>query len=303
MEEHGAVEVSWTPPLRGAVTLLICDVTPPWPPGTHVTPQDTARYGHPLSVTAAPGPDGRIRRELTRPPGRHYLLAITVDGDTAVAGDRVELSDAEAVRDLTARRLQEEIRLSWVWPEDAVAAVVSWQTDPHHGRGGQLRCTRRRYDDEGGCAARVGSGAVSVEVRAAYARPDGDLLAAPVRTFVPGIGILVRYRFRWAGLGRDRGASILELSADVTCDLPPLLVVQSTRTALPYEPNKGEVVARIPPQQIHPRAPARTVVRPRPLGRSWLVCFAAHGGGGQVTLLPPPLRRLRRSWGRWWGPW
>ena len=103
--------------------------------------------------------DGRDSLELRLPSGRHYLLALTWGASAIVVGNAAEVSLAGPVRDLSATRMHDAVRLSWVWPRDATDAVVRWP-------GGEHRCSRRVYDDEGGVTISVGPAETSIEVRA-----------------------------------------------------------------------------------------------------------------------------------------
>ena len=107
------------------------------------------------------GADGRDFLELSLPPGRHYLIALTAGGRTVVVGDSAEIGLAEPVRDLLAFRMHDVVRLSWIWPDDATDAKVRWP-------GGEHRCSRRVYDDEGGVTLSVGQAETLIEVRAVY---------------------------------------------------------------------------------------------------------------------------------------
>src|SRR5690606_18863165 len=132
--------------------------------------------------------DGRCRAELSLPAGTSHVLAVTVAGDRAVAGESVQVVAAPPVTDLRAERFDTVVRLSWAWPEHATTAVVSWwnarsgvggvgdsngPSDPNgsgdpcgaSGPGGTSgpvvsteRESRLRYETEGGFEAHTGSG-------------------------------------------------------------------------------------------------------------------------------------------------
>jgi hypothetical protein len=279
-------EVTWTPPRYGQVRLVLTNGTPRWAPGARLAPEDASGLEE---VTGTPwrGP-GRAGVELRLPYGHHHLLALTVAGGTVVAGDRAEVRLAEPVRDLTAVRMHDAVRLAWVWPNDnAAAAEVRWP-------GGGRRCPRRVYDDEGGVTVTVGRAATRIEVRLVYPHPGPPQTGPAAEVQVPGQGVRVDYRVRpRRPFSRQR---IIELAAEDTARLPALLVVRSTGRYPPDDPAEGETVARIPSQPIAPGQPVAVTVKP-PRGRGWLACFADPGdqspGNRAIVLCPPPGQEMR----------
>ena len=66
----------------------------------------------------------------------------------AVRGQDVAVELIEPVRDVRARRFGDDVRVTWVWPEEIAAADVTWA-------GGQTRITLTQYRDAGGCLLRA----------------------------------------------------------------------------------------------------------------------------------------------------
>jgi hypothetical protein len=161
--------------------------------------------------------------------------------------------------------------------------------------GGEHRCSRRVYDDEGGVAVSVGQAKTIIEARAVYAHPDGELIAPAVAVTVPGRKVSLNYRILPASRLRPR-QRVIEVSAEQPVMLPALVVVRATGTYAPEEPAEGAELARIESQPIAPGQPVRVTVEP-PKGRGWLACFVDPGGpGGQgpdVLLFPPPTEEMR----------
>ena len=283
-----AVMARWTPPAYGQVRLALGSKPPPWPPGTVLRPGETARLRISSGVPRR-GRDGRETIEVRLRPGRHYLLALTVGRNVSVVGRATEVQLAEPVRELTAHRMHDDVRLGWVWPGGATDALVRWP-------GGEHRCSRRVYDDEGGAVVTVGPTEVAIEVRALYPQPSGRLTAPGAQVRVPARGVAVHYRIRRASRWHPQ-QRLVELSAERETRLPALIVVQSTGPYAPDDPAEGETVERAGPQPIAPGQPATIAVEvtKRPV---WLACFvdpATTGpdGAGHVLLFPPPAPEMR----------
>ena len=275
------VAAAWEPPRHGQVRLMLSDRKPAWPAGTHITLDEAAGLRQIPGVPRR-GADGRDVLELNLPPGRHYLIALTAGGRTVVVGDAADVGLAEPVRDLSAFRMQDVVRLSWVWPDEATDAVVRW-------RGGEHHCSRRVYEDEGGLTLRVGPAETSIEVRAVYSHPNGELTAPGVQTSVPGRGVAVNYRIHRGNFRHPR-QRIVEIDTEQPAELPALVVVKTTGPYAPDDPAEGEAVAHVEPQSVAPGQPLRITVEV-PKGRGWLACFVdpcASGDGARGVLLFPP---------------
>ncbi len=278
---------TWAPPRHGQVRLALSDKPPRWPAGTRLTPDEVARLRR-VSGVPRRGADGRDFLELSLPPGRHYLIALTAGGRAVVAGDSAEIGLAEPVRDLLAFRMHDIVRLSWVWPDDATDAVVRWP-------GGEHRCSRRVYDDEGGVTLSVGRAETLIEVLAVYSLPGGELTAPAVQTSVPGRGITLKYRIHRTSRLHPR-QRVVEIATEQPTRLPALVVVRATGPYAPDNPAEGEAVAHIEPQSITPAQPVKVIVE-LPKGPAWLACFIDLGtsvtGAQGVLLFPPPAEEMR----------
>jgi hypothetical protein len=251
-------------------------------------PGETARL-RVISGVPRRGRDGRETLEVRLRPGRHYLLALTMGRNVSVVGQATEVQLAEPVRELTAHRMHDDVRLGWVWPGGATDALVRWP-------GGELRCSRRVYHDEGGVVVTVGPTEVAIEVRALYPQPSGRLTAPGAQVRVPARGVAVHYRIRRASRWHPQ-QRLVELSAERETRLPALIVVQSTGPYAPDDPAEGETVERAGPQPIAPGQPATIAVEVTKR-HVWLACFvdpATTGpdGAGHVLLFPPPAAEMR----------
>jgi hypothetical protein len=278
---------SWTPPSYGRVRLVLCDKLPSWPPGTRGPPEELAGIRD-VPGTPQCGPDGRATLEASLPPGSQYLLALTAGRNVTVVGNTVPVRIVEPVSGLVADRLHDEVQLAWVWPESATDALVRWP-------GGEHRCSRRIYFDEGGVIITAGPAEVTVEVRAVYPEPGGSVTSPPAHVGVPARGIAVSYQIRRASRWRSR-RRIIELVAEQATRLPALVVVRSTGPWPPDDPAEGETVERIGPASITPGQPLMVSVEPAK-GPGWLTCFVDPGApesdAGAVVLFPPLAGEMR----------
>jgi hypothetical protein len=279
---------AWMPPRHGQVRLALSDQPPRWPVGTRLAAEEVAGL---RQVPGMPrrGADGRDRLELSPPPGRrHYLIALTAGGRAVVIGDSAEISLAEPVRGLSALRMLDAVRLSWIWPSDATDAVVRWP-------GGEHRCSRRVYEDEGGVTVSLGQAETLIEVFAVYSHPGGELTAPGVQIAVPGRGVTLNYRIHRVSRMHPR-QRIVEIATEQPTMLPPLLIVRATGPYAPDDPAEGEAVARIEPQSITPGQPVRVTVE-LPRGPAWLACFVDPGSSSadrrSVLLFPPSADEMR----------
>ncbi|MGH3378050.1 MAG: hypothetical protein ACRDP6_25290 [Actinoallomurus sp.] len=280
---QATVAATWTPPPYGQVRLLLTTAPLGMRAGTPITSPEAARLGTLVAGLPRRGTDGRVSVAFPVPPGRHHLTALTMAGDRGVVGATVEVESFEPVRDVNAERLHDVVRLSWSWPPDATEAEVRWP-------GGELRCNRRAYLDDGGVTVTVGSEAVAVEVRAVYPH---DRIAPPVRVDVAGRAVAVRYHIRRAGPLHPR-RRIIEFTAERQVDLPAVVVVRSTGRLPPDDAEEGEPVVRLEPRPIGPDTPVTVAVELSSRAAAWLGCFIAPGEGvSGVLLFPPPQKEMR----------
>jgi hypothetical protein len=281
------VVASWTPPPHGQVRLAMSDEPPAWPEGARITREDVAGLSE-ISALPRRGGDGRDSLQLRLPSGRHHLVALTWGASAIVVGAAAEVSLVGPVRSLSAARMHDAVQLAWVWPPDATDAVIRWP-------GGERRCSRRVYDDEGGVTITVGPAETSIEVRAVYPHPGERLTAPAALVRVPGRGVAVSYRIRRPGPLRPR-QRIVELTSERPTQLPPLVLVRTTGPYAPDDPSGGETVGRIEPQPIVPGQPVAVTVE-LPRGRAWLACFVDPGAPAAdaraILLFPPPAGEMR----------
>ena len=281
------VLAAWTPPSSGQFRLVLSEKPPPWPAGTRLSAEDTAGLrdipGLPRRET-----DGRDVLELRLPPGRHHLLALTTGRNASVAGNSAVAWLVEPVQGLTATRMHDDVRLSWIWPDRATDAVLRWP-------GGQRHCSRRLYEDEGGVTVTVGAAETTVEVCAIYPQPSGRIASPGTTVRIPGRGVAVSYRIRNTSRWHPRLRTV-ELVTEQATRLPRLVVVRTTGRYAPDDPAEGQAIGHVEPQDITPGQPVTVQVEVTK-GPAWVACFVdpegAEAEAGRILLFPPPAEEMK----------
>jgi hypothetical protein len=286
-ETESVFVARWTPPPYGRVRLVRSDQPLPWAAGSRLGPGQAAALAE-IPGTPRPGADGRDVLELRLPAGRHQVTPLTVGRNGVVVGHGTEAWLVEPVDGLRADRMGDEVQLGWIWPVHATDAVLRWP-------GGERRCSRREYDDEGGVVITVGAAETTVEVRAAYPRRGRPLLSPGANAQVAARGIAVSYRILGGPRWRPRERTF-RLTAERRTRLPALVIVHATGPYPPADPCEGETLARREPQDITPdRAVQFTVTVPK--GPGWVACFAdpaaPEASAGGMLLYPPPGEEMR----------
>jgi hypothetical protein len=277
----------WTPPPYGRVLLVRSEEPLSWPAGARIRPAEAAALPQIPGIPRR-GTDGRDVLELSLPPWRHHVTAITAGHSAAVVGNGAEVWQVEQVSGLSADRMHDDVRLGWIWPDHATDALVRWP-------GGEHRCSRRVYHDEGGVVLTVGASETAIEVQAIYPRRGGQVVSAAARCLVPGRGVAISYRIRGAGWWRRRQRAV-ELVTERATHLPALVVVRTTGPYPPDDPSEGETIERVEPQDMTPGQAATFRVA---VGRgpAWVACFvdpeATEAQGCGILLFPPPAEEMR----------
>ncbi|MFF5001666.1 Hsp70 family protein [Streptomyces phaeochromogenes] len=204
------------------------------------------------------------------------------------------------VADLQAVRRDDHLLLLWEWPPGSLMAQVRWRLEgpgPADGRlrEGNVRCSRRVYEHDGGLDLVVGRGGVTLTVEAMVPGGEGGW-EPPSSLEVPSGLPVVRYEPAVRRRLRGKVATV-SFTSETNCRLPALHVVLGRGRYRPAHPADGTVVHEIPPQQIEAHSPL-VVEFPFPSGRSargdaWLVCFPAEPPGGDIELRPAALHRLK----------
>jgi hypothetical protein len=279
------VVLRWTPPRHGQARLVRAGHRPPWQVGFRVRPED----GGLTDVAGEPADDqdGRAVLRAALPFGLHYVTALTEAGPFMVAGNTVEIRLVEPVHDARATRMHDTVQLGWAWPEDATDVTVRHS-------GVELTCSRRYYFDEGGFSVAVDRNAVTFEIIAVHHGPGGCLTAPPTLASVPARAVAVRYCIRRPV---RRGQRMIQICAEDTVQVPPLVVVQTTGPYAPEGPAEGERIHEIEGQPIHRGQTVKITISLAHRSPGWLACFADPDKTGpdadRISLFHPPEDQMR----------
>ena len=281
------VVLRWTPPRHGHVRLVRADQASDWRVGTRVPPADLAGL---TDIPGQPEHDtgGRAVLAARLPFGRHFVTPLTELGRVIVAGNTVPLLLLEPARDAHAERRHDTVELSWVWPRDATDVIVRHP-------GGELHCSRRAYFDEGGCIISVSRHEFTFSIIAVHQGPDGRQTGPPAWVTVPARLAAVHYH-----IGRSRlhpRQRVVQVSAEETVQLPPLVAVQTTGHYPPRDPAEGERIHQIGRQHVDPGQPVPFTVQLAHQNPGWLGCFVdpqhSDPDADPILLFPPPADEMR----------
>jgi hypothetical protein len=254
---------------------------PPPPPRAH----------QPTPAPAPPAPQA--------PPPAAVRAADSGDaerapGDVPVGGTPgARQLTGRPVERLTALRRGERVLLTWDWPNGTAEAQVRWRSDADHpGQHGSARCTRRRYNHEGGFEIPAGSDGVMITVEAlGYGEQfDG---APPSALRVDPAPAAVTYDPDVQGW--RKWIATVTFASQVDCSLPSVFAVLGTGVYKPESTRDGTVVQVIPAQKLSAGQPATVTFELAPRrGICWLVCVPADDDTvAPVDLRPASLHRLR----------
>ena len=273
----------WTRPPYGQVRLVRGDTPPHWRDGTRISQEEAAALTE-IPMAALPGSDGRDAAELRLPPGLHHVTPLTVGHNVVTVGRTADAWLVEPVAGLRADRRQDEVEVSWLWPQGATDALVRWP-------GGEQRRSHRAYKDEGATIfLTVGPAETTVEVRAVYSQRGRQVVSSCARFPVPDRGVFVSYQVHGASRWRPREVTF-ELTAEQAVRLPLLVVVRGTEQDSPDDAYDGEVIDRRSPEDIEPGHPVSFTVT-APGGPRSVACFvdpaASPDEASAIVLFPPP---------------
>ncbi|NGN63561.1 hypothetical protein G5C51_06530, partial [Streptomyces sp. A7024] len=162
---------------------------------------------------------------------------------------------------------------------------------------GELRCSRREYEHDGGLDLELGRGAVTLTVealvpqRAAAAAP-GAAAALQVPAEPPVVRYLPSLRRRLTGA---RVATVT-FTADTDCELPALRIVYAPGRYRPAGAHEGQVLHEVPARRLNARVPHSVEFDfPATRGPSWLVCFPVvpDDDPAATDVRPEALHRLK----------
>jgi hypothetical protein len=282
--EGPRVAITWRKPAFGDVTIRRATKSAPWDYGAEIPA--SALAGHGTEVRGAITDEGEWRT-LTAdvPAGLFRYTAFTHGPAGVVRGHEEALGSAQPVTGLSARRLGDEQLLSWVWPEQAGTAEVTWS-------GGRKQITRQQYQREGGCRVRCAGGSISVS--AVVSTADGECRSSPADVVIDVPAPAIHYSVELSRRVLLGGGQVrVRLVADEQISRCTIVLVVAPGRVMPLRPDQGQELLR----QTHDFAAATPVelVADLPKLRKpfWVRCFLPDSG--PVQLVDPPTTQLKVS--------
>ncbi|HSV66452.1 MAG TPA: hypothetical protein VLJ59_11175 [Mycobacteriales bacterium] len=287
----GRVLLSWSG--TGEVRIRRAATAPPWKQGTTVPVRLVEEYGREVA-----GPrrstDGLTSMEAEIPPGHHVYVPFAIGGTGAVVGAPVVMGMIEPVRDLRARRNDDLVVLSWVWPDQVGIAEVAWTSSD--GGTQSRRISRAQYADENGCRLPAGRGGIA-EVRTVDLGPNGTAVSPPVVVTVSGPAVRLWYTIaRPAGwrnaLSRQR---VVTVRVDRTCVDLTIQLVLCVGRVMPVRAEQGTDLYRQDRLALADGTPHTFEVGIPAAVRKpyWLRLFVPRPSG--VVVLDPPVAEMKVS--------
>ncbi|HVR05018.1 MAG TPA: zinc ribbon domain-containing protein [Solirubrobacteraceae bacterium] len=242
----GCIQIAFTPPPNGTVTVLRCESSPTLAAHDAIDPDELAKHGRILESGMADA------RDPDTSPGARWYVPVTVAGTMAVVGEPFRHLALPGVSNV---RLVEEglnVRVTWTWPDALRTALVAWRSDRQPDRPDDPTCTSRsirrgEYRDSGGFVIAADGGSLFVSVYPALL-VDGELVHAQSAAREARAALAradktdVHYTIRRLGVRRRKLE--IAVSADST-EIPEMLLVARPGDLLPRGAQDGEVIARL----------------------------------------------------------
>jgi hypothetical protein len=264
----------------------------PWAYGQAVALTELAGYGVELDGTLTVKGES-ITLVTPLPPGRSYCVPFTLDIGSAVRGQDTVVDLADPVRRLRAQRFGDDVRVTWLWPDEVNAADVQWAGDAQRSCG-HRRVTVAQYRAEGGCQLRGVPAVSRVDVVAVMLGESGECRSSTTSVLVEKRLPQLSYQLRRSGHRFTGGMRcVVTLSSEQPVNDVTVIIVAAAGHAMPSSPDGGVELLR---QRIMIN-PATPVVLEAPVPRLpkpyWLRCFLAEPA--PVQLSDPPLGQLKVS--------
>jgi hypothetical protein len=245
-------QASWAPPAIGQVQLFAAEQRPAWECGDLVSATDLDRLGHRVPILSPHSAHGQVAMGQVL-----YLVPVTLVGSAAVVGQVVPLSWIDDVEDLLVTASGDTLVARWAWPAQIETAVVLYRGDrfpmgPEDSRAVRARCSRFKYDREGGFrirkpkAERIYLAVYAMTKHGAEERyASGASPGSRAQLAPEGFRTL---RYAVASKSRFFGSTnefLLTITPNAATTLPELILVAKAG-GMPLDPKNGTTVLRIP---------------------------------------------------------
>ena len=288
--DTATVQVMWTTPVSGTVSIRRATHRPDWAAGTTIRREEINGYGEPMvGDRLVQGPETLV--EATVPSGQFVYVPFTVNVTlgTAVVGEAVALNVTQPVQHLQVRRTGDQVNVAWVWPPALTLADVEY--NPSTGTPTRRRITRGQFA-ESGCYLPVEPEGGRITVRGVSRNGSAETFSAPASAKVEGRTVTVEYHLdRTSGLfSRTRH---LRVSVDRRCQDVELILVAAAGPAMPARAETGTVLANYTHLTLEPDAPWIVPFElPRLPKPYWMRCFVPQPDGVRVL---DPINEMKVS--------
>jgi hypothetical protein len=275
------VQVSWTTPATGTVSIRRAASRPDWPAGTTIKRDEVNGYGEPVvGDRLVQGPETLV--EATVPSGQFVYVPFTVNATagTAIVGEVATLNVTQPVQQLQVRRTGDQVNVAWVWPP--ALTLVDVEYIPPGGTPTRRRISRGQFA-ESGCYLPVEPAGGRITVRGVSRNGPAETLSAPVSTTVEGRTVTIEYHLDRTG-GPFSRTRQLRVSVDRRCHDVELVLEAASGPAMPARPGKGTILASFTQLTLEPDAPWIVPFElPRLVKPYWLRCFVVRPDGVRVV--------------------
>ncbi|MEU8001314.1 hypothetical protein AB0B66_09170 [Catellatospora sp. NPDC049111] len=286
------LRLSWTPQPSVEVRIRRAERRPAWTCGTELPEAAIGEFGH--EVAGVAGSAGERSTLITEvPEGFHVYVPFAIGGTGAVVGRFVAQGLAAPLSQVKVERLGDRVTLSWVWPEAAGLAEVTWTPDT--GQRSTFRVTRHQYLAESGCRLDAGPGGGTVSVVAVTVGPLGEARSPARQCVVTGRQGRLSYTVqRLPDLRRRFSRSrVLRVVAETGCQVEHLVLVARHGQVMPLRPDQGTEILRCSALDFT-AGQAREFPFELPDGVAkpyWIRCFIVPPHG--ATIADPPVDQLK----------
>jgi len=282
------VRLSWQQRPGSEIVIRRSHQPCPWEYGEFVAPVELQTYGTEF--------DGQLSRKgesmtlvASVPPGRSWFVPFTTGPQGGLRGQDASIDLFDPVRRVRAQRFGDDIRVTWLWPDEVSAAEVAWT-------GGRRRITLQQYREEGGCELRSVPGVTRVEVSAVVLGSGDEVRSPAISVEVDDRPPQLSYQLRRRGHRLAGGVKCtVTLSGAEAVRGATLILVGSSGAVMPLSADAGiellreSVVVEAGVPVVLPEVPVPGVLR-KPY---WLRCFLAEPA--PALLVDPPVGQLKVS--------
>jgi len=246
--DEGLINLTWTPPPHGTVSIYRNVNQPNWKSGTQIPLANATQLGTRVQTKSE-----SQAIDSNPPDGPIYYTPLTVSGDVAVVGAPRRFVALPDVSNLKAEDFGRYLQLRWDWPKDCKSAMVAWRPDSFPEDSNDPRATKHKislgqYEREGSFRVEnptedtykfVVFAALEMGVETVYSAGVRKGARAELRKIAP---VAIFYTFSRGIFRRKRFTLVLSVERDIA-RLPEMVVVAKPGGLQPLRSNDGAVVS------------------------------------------------------------